>query len=195
MELFLDICQGLGLAAAVGIRPFLASVLAGGLAAANWGIDFAGTRYDWMESPAWLVAFGVLFVLSFWLRRGSGTGPTDAAIGGIGIGLGALLFAATLADHGRTGWSAVLPALVGGALAAGLAQASARDLAARVVRRLDEHARRALPLYFEAVALVLAGLSIAIPPVSLVALPFLAWLLIGGRRREGGKYAGLRILR
>ena len=28
-----------------------------------------------------------------------------------------------------------------------------------------------------------------------LALGFLAWLLIGGRRRDGEKYAGLRILR
>jgi hypothetical protein len=33
------------------------------------------------------------------------------------------------------------------------------------------------------------------PPVSIVAVGFLAWLLQGGRRRSGEKYAGLRVLR
>jgi hypothetical protein len=33
------------------------------------------------------------------------------------------------------------------------------------------------------------------PPVGLVGIVFLLWLLLAGRRREGQKYAGLRILR
>jgi hypothetical protein len=43
--------------------------------------------------------------------------------------------------------------------------------------------------------MVLAALSILIPPVSILAIAFLIWLLAGGRRRSGEKYAGLRILR
>jgi len=45
------------------------------------------------------------------------------------------------------------------------------------------------------VAVVLAALAILIPPISIVAVVFFVWLLAGGRRREGEKYAGLRILR
>jgi hypothetical protein len=195
VHLFLDICQGLGLGAAAGIRPFLPALVTGGFAAANWGVDFDHTDYSFLESPVWLGAVVVLMVLTVLLRRDAEGGPTDAALGGIGVGLGALFFAGTLADHGHTGWGATLPALLGGAAAAALAQAATRGLTARVGRRLDAAARRALPVYFEAVGLLLAALSIALPPVSLLALPFLAWLLAGGRRREGGKYAGLRILR
>jgi hypothetical protein len=40
-----------------------------------------------------------------------------------------------------------------------------------------------------------AGLSVALPPLAGVFLLFLAWLLITGRRREGRKFAGLRVLR
>lgn len=195
LQLFLDICQGLGLAAAVGLRPFLAAIAAGGIAIADWSLDLDGTRYAFLEDPFWLVALAVLMVLTFALRRVQTHGPTEAAIGGMAVGLGALLFAGTLADHGRDGWGWTLLGLFGGALAAALAQAAVRDLARRVGTRLDEQARRALPLWFEAVGLVLAGLSLAIPPISLVALAALAWLLAGGRRREGAKYAGLRILR
>lgn len=195
MQLFLDICQGLGLAAAVGLRPFLAAITAGGIALTDWGLDLDGTRYAFLESPGWLVALGVLMVLTFVLRRAQDAGPTDAAIGGISVGLGALLFAGTLADHGRDAWGWTLLGLFGGALAAALAQAAVRDLARRVAARLDEQARGALPLWFEAVGVVLAALSIAIPPIALVAVPALGWLLASGRRREGGKYAGLRVLR
>ena len=42
---------------------------------------------------------------------------------------------------------------------------------------------------------MLAALAVVVAPLSLVALGFFAFLLRGGRRREGEKYAGLRILR
>ena len=196
MDLFLDICQGLGLGASAGVRPFLPALATGAFAAADWGVDFDGTDYSFLESPVWLIAVAVLMVLAFVARAGGERGgPTDAAIAGAGVGLGALLFAGTLADHGHTGLAATLGGLLGGAAAAALAQAATRDLGARTARRLDASARAALPAYFEGVALLIAVLSIAIPPISLVVLPFLGWLLDGGRRREGGKYAGLRILR
>src|SRR4051795_6784198 len=97
VHLFLDICQGLGLALAAGIRPFFPALVAGLLAMADWGIDFEGTRYAFLEDPVWLGAVAVLMILTFVLRRTT-QGPTDAAIGGMGIGLGALLFAGTPAD-------------------------------------------------------------------------------------------------
>jgi hypothetical protein len=40
-----------------------------------------------------------------------------------------------------------------------------------------------------------AGLSVLFPPLAILLLGALAWLLMGGRRRAGEKYAGLRILR
>ena len=52
-----------------------------------------------------------------------------------------------------------------------------------------------LPLYAEGAALLAAGLSVLFPPLALVVVAVLAWLLVGGRRRAGEKYAGLRILR
>jgi hypothetical protein len=45
------------------------------------------------------------------------------------------------------------------------------------------------------VALLAAGASILFPPLAILVIAGLAWLLVGGRRREGEKYAGLRILR
>lgn len=85
--------------------------------------------------------------------------------------------------------------MAAGAAAAALAQAVYRNLVARTGQRLDEQARHALPLWFDGVALLLAALSIAVPPISLAVVPLLVWLLAGARRRDDGKYAGLRTLR
>ena len=49
--------------------------------------------------------------------------------------------------------------------------------------------------YAEAAALAAAGLSVLLPPLAVLVAAGLAWLLAGGRRRAGEKYAGLRILR
>ena len=54
---------------------------------------------------------------------------------------------------------------------------------------------RTLPLYAEGAAVLSAGLSVLLPPLAIVICGGLARLLIGGRRRAGEKYAGLRILR
>ena len=62
-------------------------------------------------------------------------------------------------------------------------------------RRLDDETAGALPIYAEGAALGAAGLSILFPPLAVLIIAGLAWLLIGGRRRAGEKYAGLRILR
>jgi hypothetical protein len=196
VHLAFDILQGAGLAAGVGIRPFLPGLLAGLLATGNAGVDFDHTDYSFLESPAFLVALlAALLLVAFAERRFGAdkvdSGPIGAAVAGVSIGLGALLFAGSLADHHHTAW----PGLIGGVLCAALAQAAARSLFSRTRARLDEAAKAALPAYAEAAGLVVAGLSVLLPPLSIIALAFLAWLLITGRRREGRKYAGLRVLR
>jgi hypothetical protein len=191
MKLLIDILQGIGLAAAAGMRPFLPTLVAGAFATADVGVDYDHTAFSFLESPVFLVAVAVVMVVSFVLRGRLETPAGTAALQGSSIGLGALLFAATLDDRHAVWW----PGLIGGVLVAGLAAAAVRDLFARVRGRLDREAATALPIYAEGVATVLAALSILIPPVSVIAVGFLVWLLAGGRRREGEKYAGLRILR
>jgi hypothetical protein len=196
VHLILDILQGAGIAAAAGIRPFLPVLAVGALASDDLGVDFGHTDYDFLEAGAFLLAVVVALIVVVLLQRRLGpesaeTGPLGAAIAGLGIGLGALEFAGSLADRGHPAW----PGLVGGVACAALAQAASRALFARAARRLDPGARQALPVYAEGIALLLALLAVAVPPVSVLALGFLAWLLVGGRRRDGEKYAGLRILR
>jgi hypothetical protein len=82
-----------------------------------------------------------------------------------------------------------------GAACAVLGFVTARAFLLRVRRRLDDQAAGTLTLYADGAGLLAAGLSVLFPPLALVVLAVLGWLLVGGRRREGEKYAGLRILR
>jgi predicted permease len=195
VDLLLAICQGLGLALAAGIRPFLPALVAGAAASADLLIDFDQTDLEFLELPLFLLAVTLVLIAAVLLERRVGeermeAGPLGAALAGIAIGLGALLFAGSIDDEGPA-W----PGLIGGIAAAVLASATVRALFRRTRSRLDPDARAALPVYANGVALLLAALSILLPPVSIVALGFLVWLLLSGRRRAGEKYAGLRILR
>jgi Domain of unknown function (DUF4126) len=191
VKLLLDILQGMGVSAAAGLRPFLPTLLVGALAADDLGVDFDGTDFAFLESPWFLLAIVVALVVTTLLRSRFETPAGEAALGGIGMGLGALLFAGTLDDRYATWW----PGILAGLLCAFIAQQGARSLLTRTRARLDAEAAGALFLYAEAAALLIAGLSVLIPPVSVLAIAFLIWLRLGGRRREGEKYAGLRILR
>jgi hypothetical protein len=196
MDTVFDILTGAGLGAAAGIRPFLPALVAGAAASADLLIDFDGTDLSFLEQAGWLLAI-VVVLIGFVLlqRRMTGEGldasPAGAALGGVALGVGALLFAGALADHSDTWW----PGLIGGILCALLAQLAVRDLLRRTRARLDEDAREALTVYADGSSLLLAILAIVAPPVSLIALGVLAWLLVSGRRRGDQKYAGLRILR
>jgi hypothetical protein len=191
MKLLIDILQGTGLASAAGVRPFLPTLVAGAFATADVGVDFDGTEFAFLESKVFLLAVAIAMVVTFIFRARLDTPVGVAALSGVAIGLGAILFAATLDDRNAVWW----PGLIGGLLCGALASAAVRDLFLRTRARLDAEAAAALPIYAEAVALVLAALAILVPPVSVLALGFFVWLLAGGRRREGEKYAGLRILR
>ena len=191
VKLVLDICQGMGVSAAAGLRPFLPTLLVGALAADDLGIDFDGTDFAFLESAWFLLAIAVALVVTTLLRTRLETPTGEAALGGIGMGLGALLFAGTLDDRYSTWW----PGIIGGLLCALIAQQGARSLLTRTRARLDAEAAGALFLYAEAAALLLAGLAVLIPPISVLAIGFFLWLRLGGRRREGEKHAGLRILR
>jgi hypothetical protein len=192
VKTLLDILQGMGVSAAAGLRPFLPTLVVGGLATADAGVDFDGTSFAFLESPWFLLAVTAALVVSVLLRaRIEATPAGEAAVAGIGLGLGALLFAGTLDDRHSVWW----PGLIAGILCGLIAQWGARSLMTRTRARLDAEAAAALFLYVEAAALVLAGLAVLVPPVSLLALGFFVWLRAGSRRREGEKYAGLRILK
>ena len=70
-----------------------------------------------------------------------------------------------------------------------------RPLLERVRSRLDDETAGMLPLFSESTALLAAVFSVLLPPVGIVVLLLLLWLLFAGRGRSEQKYAGLRILR
>jgi Domain of unknown function (DUF4126) len=196
METLFDIMTGIGLASAAGIRPFLPGLAAGAFAAGDLTIDFQGTDLAFLEKSGWLLALVVVLVVVVLLQRRIGPervegGVIGSLLSGLAVGVAAVLFAGALADHTERWW----PGLIGGVAVGLLAERATRDLMSRTRSRLDEDAAQALTVYADGASLLIAVLSIVAPPLGLVALGFLVWLLVGGRRREGEKYAGLRILR
>jgi uncharacterized membrane protein len=195
MKLALDILQGLGVASATGLRPFLPAILTGALATADLGVDFDGTSFAFLESPIWLLILVIALVASIFVRRVLETPSGEAALAGIGIGLGALLCAASIDDRHSTWWYG----LIAGAAVALLASTVSRSLFGRVRARFassgDAGAAAALPFYGEITGAVVAGASVLFPPLAIIAIGFLIALLVTGRRRSDQKYAGLRILR
>jgi hypothetical protein len=202
MSLFLDIGTGAGLASATGMRPYLPPLLAGGLARSDIGIDFDGTEVRFLESPLFLGGMLVLATIGFFLERSAANRdsprPAEPAARGaeifaglVGLALGTLLFAGALYDNGEPPWIG----FVFGPLCVALAWIAIGGLVERVRGRLEPQQAALLTAYADAAALILAAIAIFVPPLALLAIPGFVVLLLGGRRREGEKYAGLRILR
>src|SRR5215211_8769062 len=150
MSLLLDLLQGAGIAAAIGIRPFLPVLLVGALAAGNLGIDFGGTDFAFLEQAPALAIVLVLLALALYAVRRGGPQATEqppwvAVFAVLAMALGALEAAGSLADHDHP----ILPGVLVGAACAGLGFAVTRELLTRVRRRLDVEAASALPLYAE----------------------------------------------
>jgi hypothetical protein len=202
MSLFLDIGTGAGLASATGVRPYLPPLLAGALARGDVGIDFDGTDFSFLESTGFLAGVVALGVLAFVAERSAANrrspdvgraerGPVEILAGVLAVALGAVVFAGTLADDGHPVWIG----LVFGPLCAALAWLAVGGLVERVRARLQPDQAALVTAYADIAALVLAAIAVFVPPVALLAIPAFFVLLAGGRRREGEKYAGLRILR
>lgn len=197
---------GLGLAAACGLRPFLPLLLAGALATNDaLGVSFTPGSFSFLQEDWWLLVVAVALALAYALQmllglapaldpseRSTRPDPLAASLAGLGVGAGALLFAGTLAAHGDAAW----PGIVGGALAAALAQRASGPIIVRARTRLpDRGAREALTLYLDSASLVLAGVVALLPPLGYVAIVLLGWFVWRMRSRADQKYAGLRILR
>ena len=138
VHLVFDIFQGIGVAAAVGIRPFLPALVVGALAAGDVQIDFKGTDFAFLQHvPFLLVMVLGAIVISFVDRRLGGErlqrrGPATI-LGLIAAIVGALLFAGALAQGHYASW----PGLIGGVVCAGVGIAATAPLFTRVRGRLD----------------------------------------------------------
>src|ERR1700754_1942673 len=144
MDYLLDLLQGLGIAAAIGIRPFLPTLLVGALAAGDLGVDFGGTDFSFLEQTPFLlvivIAVAVFNVID--RRRRADTTGQDVVIYlllAASLALGALLAAGSIADHSDDWW----PGVPIGVAAASLGFLSARSLFGRVSARLDSDTAKA----------------------------------------------------
>lgn len=197
---------GLGLAAACGMRPFLPVLLAGALASSKaLGVTFAHGGYSFLEADWWLLVAAAALVVSYALQLllsmepvletgegGSRASLLAASVAGLSMGAGAVLFGGTLAAHGDSAW----PGIVGGILAAAVAQRACWPIIARARKRLpDRGAREALTLYLDSASLLVAALVALLHPLGYVFVAAFAWFAWRLRARAGEKYAGLRILR
>lgn len=197
MHLAFDIFQGVGIAAAVGIRPFLPGLAVGALAAGGVEIHFDHTSYGFLQQAPFLLAMLIGAVLLVVLDRGVWadrlrSGPLATALVLASLAVAALFFAGSLCRGGYLVW----PGFAGGVICAGIGLTASRPFLARVRERLDAaDATVGLPVLADGSALLIAVLSVVAPPVGVLALLWLLWLLWRGRGRGEQKYAGLRILR
>ena len=190
------ICQGLGLALAVGIGGPLAALFVAMMAALHAGINPEGSDYEFIKRTWFLITLLAMVVI-FMLARGREAlrWPAIAVLAAIG----AICFAAPLAEDAHVAW----PGLLAGAAASAFAASVAFPVLDGAIARAEGNepgskeadAANFLIVAFATAGIVLAALSLFVPPVSLAALAALVWLALGRRRRAGEKYEGLRILR
>lgn len=191
MNYLLDLLQGAGVGGASGIRPFLPTLVTGGLATSNIAVDFDRTSFAFLESPVFLIVVLLAAAVTVALeQRGAIGEPLGRGLLVVGIVLGAVLAAGSLDDHFDVWW----PGLLAGGLAAALLGLAARSLLSGARQRLDEDEQVFLLVYSVGAALIVTSATLLFPPLALVALIAAAWLLAASRRRSDDKYAGLRIL-
>jgi len=207
MDLFLAICQGLGLALAIGIGGALAALFVSMMGSLEAGIDPGGTDFGFITATWFLVTLLALTALTIYAR---GRDSLRLVVVALLAAAGALACAASLAAEGETAW----PGLIVGAIAAGLAALIATDVLEGALRRAraagagrggvsreaggetpEADAANVLILGFAAAGVIVAALALFLPPVSILAAIALAVIAIGRRRKAGEKYEGLRILR
>jgi hypothetical protein len=196
VDLAFDIFQGMGVAAAVGVRPFLPSLATGALAAGDVELSYKHTDFSFLQKPVFLLVMVLGVVVLGGLERRLAQRTEEPpwltyGMAAFSLALGALFFGGELARA----HDAVIIGIVAGVLCAAVGILATKPLLGRVRARLDAEAIGALPLITEAAATVAAVLSIIAPPIGVIVLVALLWLLIAGRGRGDQKYAGLRILR
>jgi hypothetical protein len=121
------------------------------------------------------------------LGRTDGLGRLLTAFAAAG---GAALFAVSLSGSDHPAW----PGIPVGAILGVIAYVVARDIVVGASQR-TESGGLTIPGFVVLSAFVLAGLSLVLAPVSLVALAAVIYLALARRSRAQRKYEGLRVLR
>ena len=165
--LFFYIGLGLGLAVACGLRPYLPTLLAGALSSSGaLGVHFASGSYRFLQAGWWLAVVAAVLAVAYALQLQMGSERFAKVLGGAvgaqAVGVGALLFAGTLAAHGDASW----PGLIAGAGAAAIAWQCSDAISSGARRRLPDRAsREALTVYLDAASLAAAALAALLHPL------------------------------
>jgi hypothetical protein len=123
-----------------------------------------------------------------------GAGPPAsvlAVLAGVGLVAGAILFGASLSAEDHPAW----PGWPTGALAALLSFSVISGVVRGAATRMQGASPATQVTYLAVAAAVLAGLSVFLPPVGLIALAAIGWLAVARRQRATRKHEGLRVLR
>jgi len=123
-----------------------------------------------------------------------GAGPPAsllAVLAGVGLVAGAILFGTSLAAEDHAAW----PGWLVGALSALLSFSVISGVVRGAATRMQGGSPATQVVYLGVAAAILAGLSVLVPPVGLVALAAIGWLAVARRRRATRKHEGLRVLR
>ena len=104
--------------------------------------------------------------------------------------VGAVLFAASLSANDHSSWAGYLA----GVIVAVSSYVVARDVTASASKRATG-SPAAVTALVAVSALVLAGLSLVVSPISIAAAVGLAYLGLARRSRSARKHEGLRVLR
>lgn len=209
MDLVLAICQGLGLALAIGIGGPIAALFAAMMGSLKVGFNPEDTDYSFVTATWFLVTLLAVVVIVV-LARGRELARTPVLL--LLAAIGAIVFAASLAEEGYTAW----PGLVAGALAAAATAMVAGDVLDGAIRRAkaagagrgglgrdagdgtttpEADAANALVVGFTVAGVIVAALALLVPPVSVVVALVIITVALGRRRKAGEKYEGLRVLR
>ena len=190
------ICQGLGLALAVGIGGPLVGLFIAAMGAMEAGINPEGSSFEFLTDTWFLVLLIALVVLAVVARsREVLKLPSLAGIAAIG----AIVFAASLAEGDYAWW----PGLIAGALVAIPTAIIASDILGGAIERARgaepgtpaADAANMMIIVFVTSGIVLAGLSLFAPPAAIPFAVAVGYLALTRRRKADEKYEGLRILR
>jgi len=209
VDLLLAICQGLGLALAIGIGGPIAALFASMMGSLKIGFNPEHTDYDFITATWFLVTLLALTVLTV-LARGRASARIPVVV--LLAAAGGLAFAASLAEAGEAAW----PGLIVGALVTGATALVSSDVLDGAISRAkaagagrggvgrdsgneggspEADAANVLIVGFTVAGVVIAALALLVPPVSLLAGIAVLVVALGRRRKSGEKYEGLRILR
>ncbi|HSJ17587.1 MAG TPA: hypothetical protein VK920_05805 [Solirubrobacterales bacterium] len=123
-----------------------------------------------------------------------GAGPPAsllAALAAVGLVVGAILFGMSLSAEDHPAW----PGWLVGALTALLAFSVISGVVRGAATRIQGASPAAQVVYLAVAAAILAGLSVLLPPIGLIALAAVGWLAVARRQRATRKHEGLRVLR